>query len=220
VAAAHIAIFPLSNVVLFPGVHTPLHLFEPRYRQLAADALSGDRRIGMVVVPPEHADELPGNPPVYPIGCAGTITQHQLLPDGRYNLVLAGRSRFRIVSERAPAPDRLYRVAEVVWLEDPLPPEAVARVDALRRRIEAHVIELMKREDPRRAAELAGGVLPGVDATTFVNTLSNALGFATPEKQGLLEADGIVERCERLEGLLAFRLAESRQPSRGSGRPH
>ena len=58
-------IFPLSNVVLFPRVKTPLHLFEPRYRQLARDVLQGDRRVGMVVVRPEHIDEMPGDPPIF-----------------------------------------------------------------------------------------------------------------------------------------------------------
>ena len=82
-----IAIFPLSNVVLFPRMQCPLHLFEPRYRQLAEHVLADDRRIGMVVVPPEHADEMHGDPPVYPIGCAGTIGQSQKLRDGRFNIV-------------------------------------------------------------------------------------------------------------------------------------
>ncbi len=85
-----IAIFPLSNVVLFPGVQAPLHLFEPRYRQMAEHVLDGDRRIGMVVVPPEHAAEMHGDPAVYPIGCAGTIGHSQRLRDDR---LLASRLR-------------------------------------------------------------------------------------------------------------------------------
>ncbi len=108
-----LAIFPLSNVVLFPGVQAPLHLFEPRYRQMAEHVLDGDRRIGMVVVPPEHAAEMRGDPPVYPIGCTGTVGQSQRLRDGRFNVVLIGTHRFRITSEAPQPADRLYRVAEV-----------------------------------------------------------------------------------------------------------
>jgi hypothetical protein len=114
-------IFPLSNVVLFPRVKTPLHLFEPRYRQLARDVLQGERRIGMVVVRPEHVDEMPGDPPIYPIGCAGVITESQRLPDGRYNLVLLGEHRVRIVGEEPRGESQLYRVAQVVRLPEPYP---------------------------------------------------------------------------------------------------
>jgi hypothetical protein len=220
VSTEHIAIFPLPNVVLFPGVQTPLHLFEPRYRQMTADALAGDRRIGMVVVPPQHSAAMPGNPPVYPIGCAGTICQDQKLPDGRYNIVLAGESRFRIVSEPAGPPERLYRVAEVTWLQDPLPPDAEPRVRELRERIEAQVQALVEREDPQRAAGLADGILTGADPATFVNTLSSSLSFSPPEMQGLLEAQDIPQRFERLEGLLAFRLVQSQLPSGASSRTH
>jgi len=220
VSTQQLAIFPLSNVVLFPGVQTPLLLFEPRYRQMAADVLAGDRRIGMVTVPPEHSGAMPGNPPVYPIGCAGTISQDQLLPDGRYNIVLTGESRFRIVSELEASPARLYRVAEVAWLADPLPAEAAQQVAELRRRIEAQVRSLVRRRDPKRATGLVDGILTGADAATFVNTLANALAFSPPEKQGLLEAENIPQRFERLEGLLAFRLAEAWQPTKGSRQPH
>ena len=65
-------IFPLSNVVLFPNLQVPLHLFEPRYRQMARDALDGAGRIGMVVVRPDHVAEMASDPPIFPIGCAGT----------------------------------------------------------------------------------------------------------------------------------------------------
>src|SRR5262252_10843931 len=74
-----IALFPLSSVVLFPRVRTPLHIFEPRYRQMAEHALAGDRSIGMVAVPPEHVGAMAGDPPVYPVGCAGVISQAQRL---------------------------------------------------------------------------------------------------------------------------------------------
>ena len=102
-SSERIAVFPLSNVVLFPGVQTPLHLFEPRYRQMVRDVLADDRRICMAVVPPGHVAEMAGEPPVYPVACAGVIVRHQRLPDVRYNIVLAGQCRVRIVAE-PPAP--------------------------------------------------------------------------------------------------------------------
>ena len=85
-----LALFPLSTVVLFPRVRTPLHVFEPRYRQMTEHALGGDRRIGMVLVDAEHAAGMAGDPPVQAIGCAGTISAAQRLPDGRFHVLLDG----------------------------------------------------------------------------------------------------------------------------------
>src|SRR6185436_11269495 len=94
-----IPIFPLPNVVLFPNVFLPLHIFEPRYRQMVDEALKGDRIIGMVLLRPGWQSDYEGRPPVYPIGCSGVITHAERLPDGRYNIVLRGVERFRIVQE-------------------------------------------------------------------------------------------------------------------------
>ena len=92
-------LFPLPNVVLFPNVFLPLHIFEPRYREMVADALAGDRMIGMVLLRPGWEHDYDGRPPVYPIGCSGVITHVERLPDGRYNIVLRGLERFRILEE-------------------------------------------------------------------------------------------------------------------------
>ena len=84
-----IPIFPLPTVVLFPNVFLPLHIFEARYRQMVADALSGDRVIGMTLLKAgyESADNRPA---VYDIGCSGVITHVERLADGRFNLILRG----------------------------------------------------------------------------------------------------------------------------------
>lgn len=213
-------IFPLANVVVFPGVQTPLHLFEPRYRQLGQTVVSGNRRMGMVVVPPAHTSEMEGNPPVYPIGCGGDIVQAQQLPDGRLNIVIAGTGRFRIVSEDPPQPPRLYRTAEVEWLEDPYPEESRRRVSELRIAIGAQLRDLVKRSGKSEENPGAEEWFSGVDDASFVNSLCNALSFAPAEKQGLLEASSVPERFERLEGLLAFRLADPGGASSGSRSVH
>jgi Lon protease-like protein len=214
-------LFPLSNVVLFPAVQTPLHIFEPRYRQMAQQALAAERQIGMVAVPPEHAHEMPGDPGVYPVGCAGIIAQSQRLPDGRYNLVLAGTQRFRILNEEPRAGSRLYRVARVELLDDPFPIAEQPRVARLRERIVALVRSLVAHSDATRSADITAELFRDVDDVSFVNSLSNALAFAPPEKQGLLEADTIPSRFERLEGLLSFRLAQLSGPGMaGSGSIH
>ena len=95
--------FPLPNVVLFPNVFLPLHIFEPRYREMVADALASDRMIGMVLLRPGWETDYEGRPPVYRIGCSGVITHVERLPDGRYNIVLRGLERFRISRKIARA---------------------------------------------------------------------------------------------------------------------
>src|SRR5215831_19150370 len=108
-------IFPLPNVVLFPNVFLPLHIFEPRYREMTAEALAADRLIGMVLLRPGWEREYEGRPAVYPIGCSGVITHVERLSDGRYNIVLRGLERFRILEEDN---GRAYRRAIVEPLAD------------------------------------------------------------------------------------------------------
>src|SRR3989441_8060711 len=103
-------LFPLPNVVLFPNVFLPLHIFEARYREMVADAVASDRLIGMVLLRPGWEPNYEGRPAVYPIGCSGVMTHVERLGDGRYNLVLRGLERFRIVEEDH---DRPYRRAGV-----------------------------------------------------------------------------------------------------------
>ena len=201
-------IFPLSNVVLFPRVKTPLHLFEPRYRQLARDVLQGERRIGMVVVRPEHIDEMPGDPPIYPVGCAGVITESQRLPDGRYNLVLLGEHRVRIVGEEPRSESRLYRVAQVVRLPESYPETERTRVARLRAAIVADVGILVRHAQPDRSHAFDPELFAGVDDETFVNAVANAFAFPAEEKQALLEAENVPERYARLASALSFQRLE------------
>jgi Lon protease-like protein len=95
-----IPLFPLPNVALFPSALLPLHIFEARYRAMVADALDGERLIGMVMLRPGWEPHYERTPPVYPIGCAGFITHADRLADGRFNIMLRGLEKFRIVSER------------------------------------------------------------------------------------------------------------------------
>jgi hypothetical protein len=213
-------IFPLSNVVLFPRVKTPLHLFEPRYRQLARDVLQAERRIGMVVVRPEHVDEMPGDPPIYPVGCAGVITESHRLPDGRYNLVLLGEHRVRVVAEEPRVESRLYRVARVVRLQDSYPEAERARVARLRAAIAADIGVLVRRAQPDRSHAFDAELFAGVDDETFVNAVANAFAFPAEEKQALLEAEDVPERYARLASSLSFQRLELETTAGGPRRLH
>lgn len=210
-------IFPLSNVVLFPRLATPLHLFEPRYRQMAHDALAGDRRIGMVVVRPDFADDMPGDPPIYPVGCMGSVTESQQLPDGRYSLTLHGEYRFRVVEEEPRPEQQLYRTARVTALQETYDDGDRERVARLRASVIESVGVIVRETQPERAASLAPDLFTGVDDTTLVNLLSNALALPVEEKQALLEADSIPERYARLATVLSFQRVELRSGDDGSG---
>ncbi len=201
--ARRIPIFPLSNVVLFPGCLVPLHVFEDRYRQMTAAALEGERTIGMTTVRPDHADDMAGDPPLFDVGCAGVIERHELLPDGRYNLLLRGTKRFRIENEIPLRGERLYRVAEVTDLEEP--PGAVERNAALRSGVLQHLRTLAQRGGT--LDESAFTRLEQLEDGEFANTISQAVGLSPEEKQGLLEAHDIAQRLDTLEGLLAFHAA-------------
>ena len=103
-----IPIFPLEVTMLFPGVSRSLHIFEPRYRAMVADALKGDRIIGMTTLKPGYEADYQGRPPIYEIGCAGVITDVEELSGGRYNIVLRGVVKFRVTGEDQ---SRSYRLA-------------------------------------------------------------------------------------------------------------
>ena len=195
---SRLPIFPLPNVVLFPRVFLPLHIFEPRYREMVADAVDGDRLIGMVLLRDGWQQHPDPNPPVFTVGCAGRITHFESLPDGRYNIVLRGVERFRVRDEDH---SRSYRIATV----DPFADTAVADPDRLRdgrRRLEALLARQSNENGhaatPRIPCEMADAEL--------VNALSQYLELAPIEKQALLERPSPCDRCAALIDLLEMHL--------------
>jgi Lon protease-like protein len=112
-----VPLFPLPNVVLFPQAVLPLHIFEERYKAMTADAVGGTRQIAMSLLRPGWETNYHGKPPIDPVVCIGTILTHERLADGRYNFLLQGTARAKIVREIDGAP---YRVAELQQLlEEP-----------------------------------------------------------------------------------------------------
>lgn len=198
-------LFPLSNVVLFPGLRAPLHVFEARYRQMVRESLAGERRIGMIAVRPEHVGAMAGDPPLFDVGCLGEIVESEALPDGRFHVVLFGRTRFRIRRELPREEGRLYRVADIEPLPDDL---SGANVAHLRARVLAGFEDMVRSVAPERAEELAPSIFDGVDDAGVVHMLCQLLDLPPLEKQGLLESNGVSERAERLCAALEFHAAE------------
>ena len=196
-----IPIFPLPNVVLFPNVFLPLHIFETRYRQMVDAALSGDRIIGMVLLRPGWERDYEGRPPVYPIGCAGVITHAERLADGRFNIVLRGMEKFRIESEDT---GQLYRIANVIPVPEPPADSVRDEMRGERRRLETLLV-------PQPEGQLREHKVPSSMADEdLVNALAQYLEFDPVEKQALLERDGILERCRSLIELLEMKVLAAR----------
>jgi uncharacterized protein len=191
-----IPLFPLPNAVLFPTALLPLHIFEPRYRAMVADALEGERLIGLVMLRPGWQRHYEGTPAVYPVGCAGFITHSDRLPDGRYNIVLRGFEKFRILEERTArdGPD-CYRIARVETIEEPRSENASGIVEA-RRRLEKLIAKtLQRRDDP---------VPKDIPDADLVHAIAQHL--EPLEKQALLECKSLLERCVALVELLEMRM--------------
>ena len=193
-------LFPLPNVVLFPNVFLPLHIFEPRYRQMVADALAGDRLIGMVLLRPGWEADYDGRPGIYPVGCAGLITFSEAHADGRYNIVLRGLEKFRVLEEDSSA---LYRVARIEPLTEEPTAADRAIIHAERQRLESLLVPRPQGRgvDPK--------VPPSMSDEDLVNALAQYLDLEPLEKQALLERDGLVARCRSLIDLLEMKVMTS-----------
>jgi Lon protease-like protein len=196
-----IPLFPLPNGVLFPNVCLPLHIFEPRYREMVSDALDGDRIIGMVLLRPGWEADYEGRPPIYPVGCAGLISHAERLADGRYNIVLRGLEKFRV---RREDHERAYRIAEVETILEPTSEEDRGEIRAERRRLEALLVPQPEGRgvDPKMP--------PSMPDADLVNSLAQYLELEVVEKQALLERDGLLARCRSLIELLEMKVIVSR----------
>ncbi len=191
-------LFPLPNAVLFPGVPLPLHIFEPRYREMVRDVeRSEDKLIGMVLLRGEWRKDYYGSPEIFSVGCAGKMVSVEPLADGRYNILLHGAREFTIVGE---LDDRSYRRGAVQWR--PLDTAGV-RSD-LRNRVHALMHRYLEEREPTLVNRLLN------DSTLsdglLVNFLCYALDFSSMEKQALLEAVSLSERGTRLCDVVQFAL--------------
>ncbi|MDQ3169754.1 MAG: LON peptidase substrate-binding domain-containing protein [Acidobacteriota bacterium] len=193
-----IPIFPLPNVVLFPHVFLPLHIFEPRYRAMVGDAIDGDRIIGMTLLKPGWETDNEQRPDVYPVGCAGLITHAERTGDGRFNIVLRGLEKFRVVGEDGSKP---YRLAQIEPIAEP-PGAALPDVRSERRRLEHLILASSHGGEAAPAAAITPPSMPDED---FINALAQYLQFDPLEKQALLEQPDALARCRSVIDLLEMK---------------
>ena len=185
-----LSIFPLPGAILFPGLQLPLHVFEPRYRELVGSALAKDRLIGMVQ--PQRNGE---GSPLYAIGCLGRIGDVEALEDGRYNIVLEGEQRFRISRELEV--NTAFRQVEAELIDDPQG-EVLASVERAGFEFEA------KRFAAMQGYSVDWDSVERLDDETLINGVAQIAPFDSAAKQALLEADTLSERCELMIQLMQF----------------
>jgi Lon protease-like protein len=196
-AAEALPLFPLSGVVLLPSAVLPLHVFEPRYRSLVADVIAAD---GLFAIPQIRPDDLglaDGTPRLLSTAGMGRIVRHQILPDGRSNILVMGLARVKILDEH-PA-DRAYRVARAVVRPDLCPPEATLR--RLVEQVRFAVHRVLLRRLPI-GPELVEAAALDQEPVALLHTVANrALGEAD-SRQAWIEEDDVLTRGELLLGVL------------------
>jgi Lon protease-like protein len=190
IGAVRLSIFPLSGVLLFPGLQLPLHIFEPRYRAMMSDALARDRRIAMIQ--PQSPEQ---GAPLFKVGCVGKIGEVEALDDGRYNVILQGVSRFRLLRE-LPVTTQFRQVEGELIADD-----AGASLSAVER-------ASFERE-ARNFADAQGysvdwDSVARLDDVSLINGVSQIAPFDAAAKQALLEANDLATRCELLVQLMQF----------------
>jgi Lon protease-like protein len=196
-----IPLFPLPNVVLFPHMPLPLHIFESRYRAMVRDATRGARLIGMVLLRGDWQSEYLGKPPIFPVGTVGEMARVEELADGRFNVVLRGLREFHV--DRELEGETPYRQAAVTMRPPAGGPLAAGVRD--------DIVRLVQRYLERAGRGGQSAVLaPDVDDEVFVNFFAQHLELDVLEKQALLEASTLGQRAARLRDVLEFMLEELR----------
>lgn len=196
-----VPIFPLPNIVFFPKILLPLQIFEQRYRKMVADALTGDQKIGMVLLKEGWEKNYDGSPTVFQIGCLGKMEAHERIEQGRYNILLRGISRFEIVNFVQEQP---YRIARVRMLDDV--PLTMGQVEQIRERnrfldvFEQYLSEVMGVEVEKDMLERTGSL------EAVINQVAATLDIPVMDKQGLLQVAAVSERYTRLRKIMDERL--------------
>lgn len=191
-----ISLFPLPNVVLFPDVFLPLHIFEPRYCEMTRAALDDNRLIGMVLAKTSSEEPIEDTTDCYSIGCAGVITHVEEIDGGRYNIVLRGLQRFRILAEDETS-EKPYRIARIESIAEG--PFDKAALKDQRARLEALLVS-------SGTANFSFRLPPSMPDVEFVHALSQYFGFEAVERQALLEMSDAEARCRALIELVEMQV--------------
>lgn len=215
-----IPIFPLPSTVFYPGTPLPLHIFEPRYRQMTSDALEGERKIGMVLLKPDWEAAYFDRPEIFPIGCVGSIEKEVCHPDGKYNFTLVGLRRFRIVREQEGKP---YRLAEIDLLEEINEQEIDETPNATRDGLIESYREFTSLIPENSSLKKEPDWNLGAKLSQFVDRFAYRLDLTLEQKQSFLEEQDVLNRARFLHEFLKMKidlvhLSKIRNPTPNSAR--
>jgi len=197
-----VPIFPLPNVVFFPETYLPLHIFEPRYREMVQNASGQGDCIGMALLKDGWEDEYEADPPIYPIGCVGRIISSHKLADGRFNIVLQGLQRCTFEEQEVSTP---YRQARIILNAQKGAPSLDTETRINLEQITQEYLTWKK------AHELCQVIASGkLTDSILVHNLSAGLDLSPVEKQFLLESGHLIQQARRLIDLIRFKLADLR----------
>jgi len=204
-----IPLFPLPNLVFFPRTYVPLHIFEPRYREMVQAAAASHRMVGMVLLKEGWEADYEGAPAIFAMCCVGRMMNVQRLSDGRSNILLQGLRRFEIQHEVGA---ESYRQGRIV-LKDLFQPDAALPTEIRREIVKVVAGFIRNRED---GVALSAMLKQQIHDDVLVQNLSFALDFTPLEKQFLLESDSLIQQGRRLLDLLHFKLHERHEQTRWS----
>ena len=197
-----VPLFPLPTTVFYPNTSLPLHIFEPRYRSMVADALNGKGEIGMILLKPGWESDYQGTPEIMTIGYLGTIKRYSELPEGKYNILLSGLYRFRILNE---IKGKIYRQAQVEFLKEindkdltsePSPiKEQLIRIMRLYLKNLPEGIKIEQALDMKNCRNLA----------EFVDNLTHHFDLPVNKMQEFLEQQDVQKRANSLYSLIEFK---------------
>jgi len=197
-----IPLFPLPTTVFYPNTSLPLHIFEPRYRDMVEDALNGKGEIGMVLLKPGWESNYQGAPEIMNIGCIGKITRHSELPEGKYNILLSGLYRFRILNE---IKGKTYRQAEVELLKEINNKDLTSEASPIKERLIRIMRLYLKNLPDGTKIENELHMENCQNLAEFVDKLTNHFDLPVNKMQEFLEQHDVQKRANSLYSLIEFK---------------
>ena len=197
-----IPLFPLPTTVFYPNTSLPLHIFEPRYRSMVADALNGKGEIGMILLRPGWERDYQGTPEIMTIGCLGKIKHHSELPEGKYNILLSGLYRFRILNE---IKGKIYRQAQVEFLKEINDKDLTSEPSPIKEKL-IRVMRLYLKNLPEGTKiEQALDIKNCCKLGEFVDKLTHHFDLPVNKMQEFLEQQDVQKRADSLNSLIEFK---------------
>ena len=198
-----IPLFPLPSTVFYPGTPLPLHIFEPRYRQMTIDALEGERKIGMVLLKPDWESSYFDRPEIFSIGCVGSIEREIRHPDGKFNFTLVGLHRFRVLKE---VDGKSYRRAEIDLLEEQNDQEIGEEPNATRDSLIEQYREFISFIPEGNSLKEEPDWNLGNLLSRFVDRFAYRLDLTLEQKQTFLEEQDVIRRATFLQNFLKMKI--------------